>query len=140
MARWNGLPDSGRTQIECGAAMYDKHESRKRFFTLGAAYLVNEDFGENRRLSTTSRLNVVFVPELAAFLSITPFLLSLFSLGDKIENCSAQFLAVCWIVHVEFKLHRLCDGFGISNSLLLGQSLPAFIGHNLDKIGDGTVL
>ena len=26
------------------------------------------------------------------------------------------------------------------NALLLGQSLPAFIGHNLDKIGEGTVL
>lgn len=43
MARWNGLPvDSGRTQIECGAAIYDKHESRRRLLTLGAAYLVNE--------------------------------------------------------------------------------------------------
>jgi hypothetical protein len=36
-------------------------------------------------------------------ISTMPFLLSHFSLGDKIENCSAQFLAVCWIVHVEFK-------------------------------------
>ncbi|HEU5313188.1 MAG TPA: hypothetical protein VFU08_05120 [Candidatus Udaeobacter sp.] len=43
LARWNELPvDSGRTQIECGAAIYDKHESRKRLSTLGAAYLVNE--------------------------------------------------------------------------------------------------
>jgi hypothetical protein len=25
---------------------------------------------------------------------------------DKIENCSAQFLAVCWMVHVEFKVHH----------------------------------
>jgi hypothetical protein len=50
MARWNGLPvDSGRTQIECGAAIYDKHESRKRLSTLGAAYLVNEDRDENRK-------------------------------------------------------------------------------------------
>ena len=39
--------------------------------------------------------------------------------GDKIENCPAQFLAVCWIVHVEFKLHRLRDGFSVSNALLL---------------------
>jgi hypothetical protein len=38
--------------------------------------------------------------------STTPFLLSHFSPGDKIENCSAQFLAVCWIVRVEFKVHR----------------------------------
>ena len=59
-----------------------------------------------------------------------PFLLSHFSLGDKIENCSAQFLAVCWIVRVEFKVHRLRDGFSVSNTLLLGQSLPAFVGHN----------
>src|SRR4029453_10679304 len=70
----------------------------------------------------------------------TPFLLSHFSPGDKIENCSAQFLTVCWIVHVEFKLHRFRDGFSVSNALLLSQSLPAFIGHNLDKIGDGTLL
>ncbi len=69
-----------------------------------------------------------------------PFLLWHFSLGDKTENCSAQFLAVCWIVRVEFKVHRLRDGFSVSNALLLGQSLPTFIGHNLDKIGDGTVL
>jgi hypothetical protein len=73
-------------------------------------------------------------------ISTTPFLLSRFSPGDKIENCSAQFLAVCWIVHVEFKVHRLRDGFSVSNALLLDQSLPAFIGHNLDKIGDGTLL
>src|SRR4029434_2644832 len=69
-----------------------------------------------------------------------PFLLWHFSPGHKIENCSAQFLAVCWIVHVDFKLHRLRDGFSVSNALLLGQSAPAFIGHNLDKIGDGTPL
>ncbi len=69
-----------------------------------------------------------------------PFLLSHFSPCDKIENCSAQFLAVCWIVHLEFKVQRLRNGFSLSNALLLGQSLPAFIGHNLDKIGNGTVL
>ena len=57
-----------------------------------------------------------------------------FSPGDKIENCPAQFLAVCWIVHVDFEVHRLRDGFSVGNALLLGQSLPAFIGHNLDKI------
>jgi hypothetical protein len=73
-------------------------------------------------------------------ISIGPFLLWHFSPGDKIENCSAQFLAVCWIVRVEFKVHCFRDGFSVSNALLLGQSLPAFIGHNLDKIGDGTVL
>ena len=48
-----------------------------------------------------------------------PFLLSHFSPGDKIENCSAQFLAVCWIVHFEFKVHRLRDGFSVSNALVL---------------------
>ena len=53
--------------------------------------------------------------------SIMPFLLSHFSLGDKIENCSAQFLAVCWIVHVEFKVHCLRDGFSVSNTLLLAN-------------------
>ena len=68
------------------------------------------------------------------------FLLWNFSPGDKIENCPAQFLAVCWIVRVEFKVHRLGDGFSVSNALLLGQSFPAFIGHNLDKIGEGTLL
>jgi hypothetical protein len=50
MARWNGLPtDSGRTQIECGAAIYDRHRSRRRLFTLGTAYLVDEDRGKNRQ-------------------------------------------------------------------------------------------
>ena len=39
-------------------------------------------------------------------ISTAPFLLWHFSLGDKIENCSAQFLAVCWMVHVEFKVHH----------------------------------
>ena len=60
--------------------------------------------------------------------------------ADKIENCRAQFLAVCWIVRVEFKVHRLRDGFSVSNALLLSHSLPAFIGHNFDKIGEGPVL
>src|SRR6266513_953984 len=73
-------------------------------------------------------------------ISTMSFLLWHFSFGDKIENCPAQFLAVCWIVHVDFKVHRLRDGFSVSNALLLDQSPPAFIGHNLDKIGDGTVL
>jgi len=44
-----------------------------------------------------------------------------FSPGDKIENCSAQLLAVCWIVRVEFKVHRLCDGVSVGNALLLGM-------------------
>jgi len=55
-------------------------------------------------------------------ISIMPFLLWHFSPGDKIENCPAQFLAVCWIVHVELKAYRLCDGFSVSNALLLSQA------------------
>ena len=43
-------------------------------------------------------------------------LLSHFSSGDKIENCPAQFLAVCWIVHVEFKIYGLRDSFSVSNA------------------------
>ena len=69
-----------------------------------------------------------------------PFLLWHFTPGDKIENCSAQFLSVRWTVRVQFEVHRLRHGFSVSNALLLGQSLLAFIGHNLDKIGEGTVL
>src|SRR5438552_9875562 len=73
-------------------------------------------------------------------ISTMPFLLWHFSPGDKIENCSAQFLAVCWIVRVEFQVQRPRDGLSVSNALLLDQALPAFIGHNLDQIGDGTLL
>ena len=65
-----------------------------------------------------------------ARISATPFLLWHFSPGDKIEHCSAQFLAVCWIVRVEFKVQRPRDGLSVSNALLLDQSLPAFIGHH----------
>ena len=45
-----------------------------------------------------------------AIVSTTPSLLGHFSPGHKIENCSAQFLAVCWIVRVEFKVQRSRDG------------------------------
>lgn len=39
--RWAELSvDSATTQMDCGAAIYDKHDSRKRILTLGAAYLV----------------------------------------------------------------------------------------------------
>jgi hypothetical protein len=51
--------------------------------------------------------------------SIVSFSLSPFSLSDKIEDCSAQFLAVAWIVHVDFKIHRLRDSSCVSNPLLL---------------------
>jgi hypothetical protein len=56
-----------------------------------------------------------------------PLLLSQFSPGDKIRTAHA-ISPVCWIVHVEFKVHRPRDGLSVSNALLLGQSLPAFIG------------
>ena len=36
-----------------------------------------------------------------------PFLLLNFSRCDKIEDCSAQFLAVCWIIHVELIVAQL---------------------------------
>jgi hypothetical protein len=39
-------------------------------------------------------------------ISTVPFLLSHFSAGDKIENCSAQFPAACGFVRVDFKVHR----------------------------------
>jgi hypothetical protein len=42
--------------------------------------------------------------------STMPSLLWHSSPGDKNENCSAQFLAVCWIVRVEFKVHRPQQG------------------------------
>ena len=58
-----------------------------------------------------------------------PFLFLHFSPGDEVENCPAQFLAVRWIVRVEFKVHRFRNGFSVGNALLLGQSLPAFIGQ-----------
>jgi hypothetical protein len=55
-------------------------------------------------------------------MSTMPFLLSHLSPSDNTQNCPAQFLAVSWIIHVQFKLHRLRDGFSVSNALLRGQS------------------
>ena len=44
MPRWAELPvKRGKANIDCGAAIYDTHESRQRIFTLGAAYLADED-------------------------------------------------------------------------------------------------
>ena len=41
---WAKLPVERRfIQIDCGAAIYDKHDFRKRVLTLGAEYLVNEN-------------------------------------------------------------------------------------------------
>jgi hypothetical protein len=65
--------------------------------------------------------------------SIMPASLSPFTFSDKVEKCSAKFLAVCWFVRINFEVHRFRDGFSKSNALLLGQSLPTFVGHNLDK-------
>jgi hypothetical protein len=43
-ARWAELPvERGRADLDCGAAIYDLQQSRKRLLTLGAAYLVDED-------------------------------------------------------------------------------------------------
>jgi hypothetical protein len=70
-------------------------------------------------------------------ISTRPFLLPHFSPGDKIENCPAQFLAVCWFVRVDFKVHRLRHGFSVSNALLSTHRSQRFICHNLDKIGEG---
>jgi len=39
LQRWAKLPAIAHT--ECGAAICDKHDSRKRILTLGAAYLVD---------------------------------------------------------------------------------------------------
>jgi hypothetical protein len=47
-------------------------------------------------------------------ISTTLFLLWHFSPGEKIQNCSAQFLSVCRIVHVQFKVHRIRDGFSVA--------------------------
>jgi hypothetical protein len=42
LARWTEF--SGDPNIDCGGAIYDTHDSRKRILTLGAAaYLVDED-------------------------------------------------------------------------------------------------
>jgi len=44
LARWAKLPgDRNMIHIDYGAAIYDTHESRKRFLTLGATRLMDED-------------------------------------------------------------------------------------------------
>jgi hypothetical protein len=44
MVRWAELPvECGMDQIDCGAGIYDKHESGKRVYKLGTRYLVDED-------------------------------------------------------------------------------------------------
>jgi hypothetical protein len=47
---WKKLPgERAMKDIEYGGAIYDKHESRKRLLTLGAAYLVDKDHAQNRQ-------------------------------------------------------------------------------------------
>ena len=45
-ARWAEVPGE-RPELDCGAAIYDQHDNRKRVLTIGDAYLVKED-GEKR--------------------------------------------------------------------------------------------
>jgi hypothetical protein len=47
--RWAALPvNLGMVETYCAAAIYDQNDSRKRIFTIGAAYLVEEDRGDKR--------------------------------------------------------------------------------------------
>jgi hypothetical protein len=46
---WAEMPDRETVHIDCGAAIYDKHDSRKRILTLGASYLVDEDRAQDRQ-------------------------------------------------------------------------------------------
>jgi hypothetical protein len=41
-------------------------------------------------------------------------LLSHFSPSDNTENCSAQFLSVCWIVHVELRTRASNSNFAFA--------------------------
>ena len=99
-----GFPSS--TKIR-GRRIFFRQSRRREKFPGPRIALQNACQKENERISTM------------------PFLLWHFSLGDKTENRPAQFLAVCWIAHVDFKVHRLRAGFSVSNALLLSQSLPA---------------
>jgi hypothetical protein len=41
--RWAGLPvNLDLVENYCAAAIYDQHDSRKRIFTIGAVYLLDE--------------------------------------------------------------------------------------------------
>jgi hypothetical protein len=55
-------------------------------------------------------------------ISTMPFLLSHFSPGDNIENCPAQFLAVCWILRVELSAKPVGDGAVSQPSILAGDA------------------
>jgi hypothetical protein len=45
---WTELPIK-----DCGAAIYDKHDSRRPILTVGATYLVDEDRGDEPALKIT---------------------------------------------------------------------------------------
>jgi hypothetical protein len=55
-------------------------------------------------------------------ISTTSFSLWHFSPGDKIENCPAQFLAVCWIVRVELSAKPVGVGAVSRPSILAGDA------------------
>lgn len=44
-------------EIYCTAAIYDQNDSRKRIFTIGAAYLVEEDRGDKGRIINRKKRN-----------------------------------------------------------------------------------
>jgi len=62
-----------------------------------------------------------------------------FSSATRTENCSAQFSSrSTGLFHVDFKVHCLRDGLSVKQCPACSANRPpAFIGHNLDKIGDG---
>jgi hypothetical protein len=93
-----------RVVVFHGRAIFFRQSRRRGEFLGRRVALQNACQKENERISTM------------------PFLLWHFSPGDKIQNCPAQFLAICCIVHVQFKVHRLRHGFSVSNALLLNQS------------------
>jgi hypothetical protein len=50
---WAKLP--AMAQVDCGAAIYDKRDFRKRVLTLGADYLVKEERNEPLKKRRTGR-------------------------------------------------------------------------------------
>ena len=68
-----------------------------------------------------------------------PFCFGIFLPATRSRIARRNFSRSAGLSASSLKVHRFRDGFSVSNALLLSQSLPAFIGHNLDKIGEGTV-
>ena len=55
--RWAALPvNLGMVETYCEAAIYDQNDSRKRIFTIGAAYLVEEDRGDKGRVIKSQKM------------------------------------------------------------------------------------